>query len=230
MNASREPMTAVAEEPATNQIWPSRTAHMGEDLRGPLRRIEGFLDCANVGRALEDLGLSETGIGTLLSWATKKFKTRAKEALMQTAFSSGTKGDTAAGTSRPTFYRGTTWGFMAEPANFHPGDQAVVESLRNRNDALRRDGVTVQPVRVDHHGFHVNRELRKVSRDEWEQKWNKQDAGVDVALATRLLRRCLADDHPDAVLLFSGDIDFTPVLQEVMVTCPEWHEDKRNPL
>jgi len=221
MNAIREQGTPLTtEESATNKAGSNRSHFTKDGLSGSLLRVEVFVDCANINRAIEDLGMREVRYGRLISWATKKFKTRAREALTKTPLSR-TMANLATSTTSPTFYRGTMWWFAAKPVNFHPDDRDLVAILENCNDALKDDGFIVQPVPVDHHGFHIRKELRKVSSDEWERNWNKQDAGVDIALATRLLRRCLAEDRPDAVLLVSGDCDFVPVLQEIMMTCPQ---------
>jgi len=188
---------------------------------GRPRKTEIFWDCANTDRALEDMGQPDVQYKkALLDWTFRKFMSRAREALACSALPPVSVAHSADGANRSVFVQGTIWGFVADPVNFHPEDFVFVNSRRSRNAALQAAGIAMQPVRVDHHGFHARRELRELSGSEKERKWRKQDAGVDVALAARLMHRCLADDHPAAVLLVSGDCDLVPVLQEVMEICP----------
>jgi len=222
MNTIPEQVTAVddAELAASHTAYKGgKSANKGDG--GRPRKTEIFWDFANTDRSLQDMGQPEVPYRLLLDKAFRKFVTRARKALACSGLPPASVVHPAVSVNRSVFCQGTIWGFVADPINFHPDDFTFVNSCRGRNDALRHDGIVMQPVRVGHHGFHVRRELRELSRNEWERNWRKQDAGVDVALAARLMRRCLAEDHPDAVLLVSGDCDFVPVLQEIMGTCPQ---------
>jgi hypothetical protein len=220
-------MHGVLEQvPATVELAEDHASRKGGEPAkkgavGHPRKTEIFWDCANTDRVLADMGRLEVPYRVLLDMAFRKFVNRACKALACSALPLTSVAHPADSANRSIFVQGTIWGFVADPINFHPEDFIFVNARRCRNDALQAAGIAMQPVRVDHHGFHVRRELRELSRNEGERKWRKQDAGVDVALTARLMRRCLADDHPDAVLLVSGDCDFVPVLQEIMGTCPQ---------
>jgi hypothetical protein len=211
----------VAVELAEDGVFRKGGHPTNTDMGGQPRTTEIFWDCANTDRSLEDMGLPDVQYRALLDRAFRKFATRVSKAGACSVLPARSVAHPSDSANRSVFVQGTIWGFVADPINFHPEDFVFVNARRGRNDALRAAGISMQPVRVDHHGFHARRELRELSGDERERKWRKQDAGVDVALTARLVRRCLADDHPAAVLLVSGDCDFVPVLQEVMETCPQ---------
>ena len=222
MNATDKAMLSTVSKQESKQSPPLQEISSASTWNdGKPRQIEIFADRANIKRAIEDLGFSDIPYGKLVNWTIVKFKKRLGKFMASTASCCVRHVGQTGHVVSPKFCRGTIWWFTAQPKNYHPDDREFVASYERCNEELRsHEGFNVQPVPVHFHGFHVEGEDRVISANERERTWNKQDAGVDVALTTRLLRRCLAKDHPHAVLLISGDCDFTPVLREIIETIP----------
>jgi hypothetical protein len=78
-------------------------------------------------------------------------------------------------------------------------------------------------VPVNFFGFHLCADHRRNSQSEAERRWQPTEKGVDVALATHMLRRAVAPDRPEGMILYAGDADFAPVLQEIQRIRPPIH-------
>jgi hypothetical protein len=83
-----------------------------------------------------------------------------------------------------------------------------------------KHGFDVEEIPLDFHGFRVRYSDRLRSSNPSERRWRRRERIIDVGLATRMIRRCLASDHPWGVLLFSGDQDFAYALREIRLSCP----------
>jgi hypothetical protein len=113
------------------------------------------------------------------------------------------------------------WAFVGKPENVHPDDRKRVQGWKGWAASLRqRYGFEVLSTPLDFHGFHVRAEDRANSSSEAERQWQPVEKGLDVLLATHMLRRAMAPDRPDGVLVISGDSDFAPVLRQMQELKP----------
>lgn len=107
--------------------------------------------------------------------------------------------------------------FKSRIVNVHPDDEALLGREEASLASLARlRNVEVIAVPIDFRGHHYRAGRRLASPSRSERVFQPVEKGVDVALASHLVQRCLAPDRPDGVLLMSGDADFLPAIQQVV--------------
>jgi len=176
---------------------------------------EAFLDLSNVVLGAQGAGISNPDVMRIVEAAVHEFAQRLG---MAVADGDGTRRGAAAATpQRPTVVCRRVFCFTTQAVNVHPDDQA----LAVRDEAMitslaQLPGVEVRAVPLDFHGYHLRAGRRLAAPTGAERTFRPVEKGVDVALASHLLKRCMSSDRPDGVLLVSGDADFAPVIQEVV--------------
>jgi hypothetical protein len=175
--------------------------------------IEMFLDISNINIWLRTRGYFHANYGELVDIVGRRFTERLGITFVRGLF----RAECVAGVSgEPIAFCRHVWGVTSVPANYHPEDENRVRGYRRFLTALRlKHGFNVEEVPLDFCGYHFRREDRLASRIRAERRWRRRERCVDVALATRLLKRCMSPDAPAGVIVVSGDADFAPALREI---------------
>lgn len=112
--------------------------------------------------------------------------------------------------------------FTAKPVNVHADDISAVKHVHRFLHVLQHShGFNVWKTTLNFNGHHLNPEIRQKSDNTEERVWDRHEKGVDVALAVRLMSRCLSSTPPKGVIVVSGDADFLPALREVAQCQPD---------
>lgn len=176
---------------------------------------EAFLDLSNVELGAQGAGIFNMDVMRVVEAAVHEFAQRLG---MAVADGDGTRRGAAAATPQgPTVVCRRVFCFTTQAVNVHPDDQAFAV----RDEALitslaQLPGVEVRAVPLDFHGHHLRAGRRLAAPTRAERTFRPVEKGVDVALASHLVKRCLASDRPDGVMLVSGDADFAPAIQQVV--------------
>lgn len=178
------------------------------------REVEVFVDGTNIETHFRTNGIAGVDLGVLVELAVQEFGRCMARVLNGAAM-------LPCGSS-PRWHCRKVWWFASVPVNYNPGDKGLVQgTIKHQARIAGRHGFEVQEVPWNHHGYHVRKADRAVSKSVEERAWEKKEKGLDVSLTTRLLRRCLAPDRPDAVLVLTGDADQAYVLQDIIRNNPE---------
>ena len=197
-------------------------SHQVENMQGDehLFPIEIFIDLANVERGSADLGDCGIDYDNFVHVLLREYGWRLGMAGISSLLSEMDI-ELLHSIRIPAAICRAVWCVTSVPVNFDPDDAELVRRRRRFLDALRfKYGFQVEELPFNFAGNHVSRETRKRSSIRREQDWERSEKGVDVALAVRLLQRCLSPDSPEGVIVVSGDADFGPALEAVMCDCP----------
>jgi len=105
------------------------------------------------------------------------------------------------------------FGVVAVPCNVHDDDAFAAGGVERFAYSLERNRVfKIDRVKVDYKGYHFRQQARNDGPPS-EVSFVPAEKGVDTVLALRMQERCLAANHPDVVVLLSGDADLAPALQ-----------------
>jgi hypothetical protein len=178
------------------------------------REAEVLVDGTNIESHFRMNRITGVDFGALIDLAVREFGRRIARVFNDAAMLSCGNG--------PRWHcRKVSW-FASIPVNYHPDDKGLVQGTNKRLARIAdRHGFEVQEIPWNHHGYHVRKADRAVSKSVEERTWEQKEKGLDVSLAARLMRRCLAPDRPDAVLVLTGDADQAYVLQDIIRNNPE---------
>ena len=177
--------------------------------------VEAVYDYAYVQHSARRLGWRHPPHDLLLRGAVEHFARRLG-GTAEIACGRETRGTAVPAECKPRVVCRRVWCVVSDPVNVHPADKDRLRRQRKwMADLGRRFGFTMLPVSVDWHGFHLSEEDRRNSTSETERQWVPEDKGTDVTMALHLQRRAEAPDHPDGLLMVTGDADVAPALQQI---------------
>lgn len=177
--------------------------------------LDVFVDRANVAQGSRRARVGPLDIEQIVRAAVEEFARRLGLAV---ADGTGTRrAGEAAEPQKPAVVCRRVFCFTARAVNVHPDDEALLE----REEASLASvaglrNVEVLAVPLDFRGHHYRAGRRLAGPTRAERTFRAVEKGVDVALASHLVQRCLAPDRTDGILLVSGDADFAPALQQVV--------------
>jgi hypothetical protein len=209
-------LTVVAKEQKFGREC-SRTTTWGKS-NTKLFPIESFIDFSNIEASLKSLDRFDVDYGALLDIVSRRYSERLGIRYMHRV---DWAKQHAKETGEPVAYSKKVWGVASVPDNHHREDNARVEKYKRFLGALRRrKGFDIQEIPLNFHGYHVRRKDRHLSSNESERCWHPREKCVDIALAMRLLRRCVSPDAPAGVILWTGDADLSIALYDVVQNNP----------
>jgi len=177
--------------------------------------VEAVYDYAYVQHSARRLGCRHPPHDLFVRGAMEHFARRLGGAA-ESGCGPGTRGTAVPAECKPRVVCRRVWCVVSDPVNVHPADKGRLRRQRKwLADLGRRFGFTMLPVSVDWHGFHLSEEDRRNSTSETERQWKPEDKGTDVTMALHLQRRAEAPDHPDGLLMVTGDADVAPALQQI---------------
>jgi hypothetical protein len=177
--------------------------------------VECFVDLPNIESSLKRLGCFKTDYGELIEAVLRRFANRLGAKAAGRPAGESEPGREAVSDGHQVFCR-AVWCVTSKPINFHPADAYWVDKRRRFVTALRRrHHFHVEEVAQDFRGNRVGHHYAFASDESKELVWHPKEKAVDVLLAIRMVKRCLAPDRPAGVILLSGDADYAPAVYEI---------------
>ena len=177
--------------------------------------VEFFIDLPNIEKSLKRLGCFKIDYGELIDAVLRRFAKRL--GVKATCRPAGVRDlDCEAASAGSFAFCRAVWCATSTPMNFHPADACWVNNGHRFITALRRrHQFHVDEVPQNFRGNHICYVDRSTAGGPEEEHWRPNEKGVDVMLAVRMVKRCLAPDRPAGVVLMSGDADYAPAIDEV---------------
>ncbi|MDP2897857.1 MAG: hypothetical protein Q8Q12_15085 [bacterium] len=177
--------------------------------------IEVFVDATHVDHNLRRLGHARIDryalVESVVRWFAKELQLPFwGNPFWRKARSSGTV------PKKPVAYCRSVWCVTSSPQNVHRDDRSRARKLCDKTVARwGLNGFDLEVFPSDYCGSRLSKADCRLSGDEEERDWRREEKFVDVALATRLLTRGRSPDHPAGIFMICGDGDLAPALMQV---------------
>jgi len=181
--------------------------------------LESFIDLSNIEASLKSLDHFDADYGALVDIVSRRYSERLGIRYIHRV---DWAKQHARKTGEPVAYSKKVWAVASVPVEHHREDDTRVEKYKRFLGALRmRKGFNIQEIPLNFHGYHIRREERLLSSNEAERGCCPREKCVDIALAVRLLKRCVSPDAPAGVILWTGDADLSIALYDVVQNNPQ---------